>query len=226
MARGMSNKSPMAKTSGMSKRPVRQTQQAPPAPPTEPPGAPSLATLLPYPALLSGEECNVHGIFCYIIEHYGNEGIAILIQHYHGAGSSILVGDWSGQVIDLTDSKHPLQVIAQQFLSQHGLRLIQLTHLIKLPQCILYVAARNKPVLVDVRVSLNKFAGPGMLRDVFGKVVETQHVIDVKVLDDAVYHSIQSGAEPFASDVIVKPSRFRCSMVGQTAVPIYVEFRR
>jgi hypothetical protein len=82
-------------------------------------------------------------------------------------------------------------------------------------------------LLVDVQVSLNKMAGPGMLRDVFGKIYPTQEVLKIESLDDRAIEYIEKGTGNYEGELIIKPSKFSVfSPNTELLVPLYVEVKR
>jgi len=139
----------------------------------------------------------------------------------------MVVGDWDGNVVPLDDVSHPLSGLAKTCLDTVSVLSYRVVRGIGLDKAILYFATSGDGlVLVDVRVSLNKFVGPGMLQDVWGKVLRTQEIISIEVLKDAVFDSIVAGREPYSPSLILKPSRFRYASVGNDPVPLYVEVMR
>jgi len=188
---------------------------------------PTVSTLLPLPRPIPIDEfMGIQGMFCYIIEHYGNSGLALLIQRT-GTNVAMSIGDWDGNVIAPDDAKHPMHIKVNACLNSVAIMAYQVLKHIVVDQAIFYFATINdRFVLVDVRLSLNKFIGPGMLQDVFGKVLETQKIICVEILNSTIMDSIMVGRDQFAPSVILKPSRFRFATVGTDPVPLYVEVLR
>ena len=174
--------------------------------------------LLAYPPL-AHDIGLVRGVFCYIIKPYKLSGISCLIARSDG-DVRITVGDFRGNAIDLL-AKSSIAVIANEFLKQYLAILIQYTKLVGVDKIIYYFSLRddNTLVLVDARLSINKFLGPGMLRDVFGKRLPTQEVKGIEVLSNQLFEQLQAGTGIFRDDVILKPSRFRFL---PTADPCYV----
>jgi len=187
----------------------------------------SKATLLPLPKPIPLQEFpGIRGMFCYIIEHYGNSGLSLLIQR-NGEHVQFIIGDWDGNTIPVGDLEHPLCAAANACLNSVSIMAYQVMKHIKIAQALFYFAIHNdKFILVDVRISLNKFIGPGMLQDVFGKVLETQKTICIEILNDAILDSIMVGRDQFSPSLILKPSRFRFATMGNDPIPLYVEVMR
>ena len=78
------------------------------------------------------------------------------------------------------------------------------------------------PVLVDIRMSLNKFLGPGMIRDVFGKTFDTQQILKIDVMSEQLLEQIGNGSGSFSSGTIIKPSRARFIEIDGKPVPLYI----
>ena len=64
-------------------------------------------------------------------------------------------------------------------------------------------------LLADVRLAPNRFAGPGMIADVFGKLVPTIETLKIEVLDDRAMGVIKSGSGSCAAENLpVGPSKY------------------
>ena len=190
-------------------------------------GISDLPSFLPHPKAIDLSSCGaIKGLFCYIIRHYGNIGVSIL-YHRTGDETRLIAGDWDGNIIDLADQKHPHMRLAHIVLSQYGQKIIDLGRAIQITQAMYYLTIdAGKFILVDVQLSLNKFAGPGMVRDVFGKIFNTPEVISIEILDEKALDGIASGAGKYSGDLILKPSRFRTIVHEKTLVPLYAEVVR
>ncbi len=202
----MPNKSPTVKSSGTSELP----------------------TLLPYPTLIPFAEFNgVNGMFCYIFEHYGLDGISCLVQT-DNEGTRVIVGDWHGHVTDLSDSKHRLYQITNNLLMKHGTALINLIRAVRLKQAQFFFVpcGDGSFMLADVQLALNKFAGPGMIKDVFGKMFNIPKLIKIDVVKDKILQDIIDGSGQFAGNLIIKPSRFRMVKANNIMTPLYLEVSR
>jgi hypothetical protein len=66
-------------------------------------------------------------------------------------------------------------------------------------------------LLVDVRLTADKFAGPGMVKDLFGKVVRTQEVMKIAAANE----------RDMTVPAILKPSVFKTMVVGEDVIPLY-----
>lgn len=191
--------------------------------------APALPKILPCPKLLPVDALlSLRSVLCYVIRHYGDRGISVLIQRQPKMDRvAVVCGDWAGNALDLTASGE-LNDAAKHFLSKQLAVFINTMRLIKLEQCQLFLAlADDGLVLVDLQVSLNKMAGPGLLRDVFGKLYRTQEVLKIEPIDERVMEAIQAGTGTYTGDLIIKPSRYRIYEVKNNLyTPLYVGIRR
>lgn len=156
----------------------------------------------------------VRDMLCYIIRDYDHsDGRTVLLKRGK-EDSTVLIGDRKCVLLDI-----PKDEKAQQLL-----RIIpsiyKIMRHIGLQQAQYYFS--NDLTLTDVRISANKFLGPGMLRDVFAKSVTTQDVIHITPLDDTAIQAMTTGAYPYNGDLIIKPSRFR----EADANPLYLRFSR
>jgi len=81
----------------------------------------------------------------------------------------------------------------------------------RIPQAQFYFSGDK---LVDIRTHLNKFVGPGMLRDLCGKVLPTQDIVDIQPLSKDVLAGINRC-------VILKHSSFKVIVRGNQMIPMY-----
>jgi hypothetical protein len=176
--------------------------------------------MLPHPEPLSNTAL-VSNMLCYIVKYYQNIGISCLISH-NKDDVVVLMGDWNGNVIDL-GGKDPLVLIVIDFLQNQAKRLLAISNAAGVKQAIYYFALDTGiPVLVDIRLSLNKFLGPGMIRDVFGKTFDTQQILKIDVMSEQLLEQIKNRAGNYSGGVIIKPSRSRFMEVNDKPVPLYV----
>lgn len=187
-------------------------------------------SMLPHPKPINISEYDgIKGIFCYIIEHYGYAGISCVIaRDITRDRITLSIGDWDGNVLDLENRTHPLADTAYRFIGRHGEDLARVMHATQVQHAIFYFAIDDKFnfMLVDIRTHLDKFSGPGMIKDVFGSVVPIQKEIGISMLDDKLFPSIVNGKGIYSGDLILKPSRFRSITVNDNPSPLYIEVTR
>lgn len=163
-----------------------------------------MPSLLAYPEILNlGDLPELQNQLVYVIRGYPLNGLAIMI-HREDGGVTIQVGDWDGQVLNPKENE-----LIQQFLDQHIQRLVTVMKHAGVPSAMFYVTYQDDEFrLVDIRTSLNKFSGPGMIRDLFGKAMATQEVRKVVHLDDQTMEAIESNKGSYQGDLILKASAF------------------
>jgi hypothetical protein len=179
---------------------------------------------LPYPKIYDIKDLEeIKNKFCYVLDSYPLEGVALVIarQNEHVC---IRVADWSGKIIDLEkDNKY--QKYLELIMKEYCGRVVMTMKLISIPKAIFYFSADNNiPRLVDMRLSINKFCGPGYLQDFFGKqgIPVQKGVGDPVVIDDVNYNMITSGKGDYvAGNYILKPSAFKFIIREEEVVPLY-----
>ena len=179
--------------------------------------------LLKYPKYV-GLDSSIIGTFCYIVRHPEEPGPTMVIQKFK-EDIYVQFGDWLGNIIEPHDTSHKLHEQILKILELHFINIVSTMRLIQLTQAQLYFS--KKLLLVDIRISLNKFAGPGMLKDIFGKIVPTQEVLSMETIDSRVFAAITNNSGTYNGNLLLKPSRFReIELQDRTFVPLHVEVRR
>ena len=207
-----------------------------------PSGISELPSILPYPNILSLEDIeeDIKGQFVYVIKGYVEEGLAVVIKRGDSKSDDFVylkIGDFDGNDIDLTDESHPLQQAALFFAEQVSADFVEMMRILKISQVLIYVSVSDVAVdasgnyeaewkLVDLRTSLNKFYGPGMIKDLFSKVFPTQEVIKVTSVTDEVLSAIYKNEGSFKGDLILKCSKFKTIERGNELLPLYASIRR
>lgn len=174
----------------------------------------------------------------YVIRHYGNIGISVLISKQKDVKGKkvdpdkdilVLCGDWRGNSLDLADrTSSPLTEHALKFVRNDIGLFLQMMKTIRLEQAQFFLAlSPDGLILVDMQVAVTKLVGPGMLRDIFGKVYRTQEVLKVEPFDARALEYIQKGTGNYEGNVIVKLSKFSLfSPTKDLSVPLYTGIER
>lgn len=175
-------------------------------------------TLLKYPKFLDKQHLNnVRDVLCYLIEDYGLTGVSVLLSRDKSKDRVVvLIGDWDGNLIDI---KNPVGITKEEcdtILSKYVPDMINIMNLTRVDQAQYYMDSRLR--LVDVQVSVNKFVGPGMLRDVFSRTFAIPEVLAIKQLDADSILSLQNDNK----HIVAKPSRFRLFEADKTYTPLYI----
>jgi hypothetical protein len=170
-----------------------------------------IPALLPYPKILPLDEVpELDGRLVYVIEGYALDGVAILL-FFHEGNMGAKFGDFDGNPINPGDIDF---IDASLFVE----KLSELMVRARIRQAIFYVSESG--VLVDIRISLNVMTGPGMLKDLCGKILPTQKIIDIKPLDEELKETIEK--EDY---IILKHSSFKVITRGDEMVPLYATKR-
>lgn len=190
-----------------------------------------LPQVLPYPQLLDFNSTkSIRDIYSYIIKHYGNSGLSVLIYRQPSKDETVVIcGDWNGNNIDLVDNSSKLAEIALKFCQDSLPLFVKTQSLIKIDQAQYFFALNDdKLILVDIQLAYNKFASPGFIRDMFGKVFDTQEVMKTEIIDQRSIEAIKKGSGSYEGDLIIKPSRPRThhNAIDNSFQQLYVEIKR
>lgn len=186
----------------------------------------SKIAVLPYPELIAPREA-IKDVYSYVIKDYGNKGLAAVISREKG-NVQVQLGDWNRNEIDLA-TKTELQPYALKFAQKMLPNFVNMMHSANINMAQYFFAIDEQElVLVDMQTSLNKFVGPGMIKDIFGRICETQKILKTEVIDDKVSHAIDQGTGSYEGNLIIKPSRFRLHHIVEINkyVPLYVHIKR
>lgn len=160
-----------------------------------------MPSLLAYPEIKPIEQVpSIIGLFCYAVESY-EPSYCCLIKR-HGGEAGITLGDWDGN-----------HAASEGVLKDKVPKLLKLMSHVGLEQAQFFFSSSNQ--LVDVQLSLNKFIGPGMLRDLFNGIVPVQRIL---AIDTMTPEKIE---EMSGNSIILKPSRFRYYEVDGVITPLY-----
>lgn len=174
--------------------------------------------MLSYPELLSLDKLpEIKGKLVYVVKAYPLNGLAVMIARKSG-NVMVKFADWDAKPL-MPNAELPFS-----FFNKKGSDFVGLMYAAKIDQAIFYLTPDFR--LVDMRSSLNKFVGPGMVRDLFGKIIDIQEVTKVTGLDDNTLEAIKAGTGSFEGDLIIKPSVFRTVTRGKKMYPSYAVVRR
>lgn len=182
-----------------------------------------IPSLLSYPEIINLRDCpEVSNHLVYVIKKYNEDGLSVLIKRHPKDQVSVSFGDFDGNMIDITNTNHRYHSAINLFLSKYNNKFVTLMKLINLPQAIFYISVNDtKLVLVDIRLGLDKFSGPGMIRDVFKNIIDTQEVVSIVHLDDNNLQLIKSHTGQYNHDLIIKTSIFKTIDRGNKVLPAY-----
>jgi hypothetical protein len=140
-----------------------------------------------------------------------------------------ICGDWKGNNIDIINSEEQLAVLGLKFMQNDLTKFLETMRLIGIEQVQFFFAIDDDElVLVDMQVAYNKFASPGMVRDIFGRIYRTQDIIKTEIIDERAVEAIKRGAGSYEGNIILKPTRFRMyhEAIDNSFQPLYVEIER
>lgn len=182
---------------------------------------------LPYPEIYKlSEASEVRDKFCYILKPYPLAGVSLTIVRAEGQ-VLVRLADWGGKLIDAQECEESPFV---KEVMKYGCLIINFMKLSAIPKSQYYFSEDGEvPRLVDMRLSLNKFCGPGYLVDFFGKmnIPIQERVGEPIIANEDKIKQIQNGDGIYTSErYILKPSAFKSIMRGDNLVPLYVVIER
>lgn len=180
---------------------------------------------LPYPGVLPFTELKeIHSKFCYVFKAYPMEGISTTIARDHKNGiCCIRLADFKGNTIP-PDNLGKHKDIVEEIMTKYSHKIIHTLKLIGVPKAIFYFSQSDIPRLVDIRLSNNKFCGPGYLSDFFGKlgIPIQERVGDPVVLNEEKTNQIINHVGIYTNKAhILKPSAFKFILRGEDVFPAY-----
>jgi hypothetical protein len=180
---------------------------------------------LSYPKPLQSNYLDtLKNVLCYVIRQYSDDGLSVLISK-QSDDIAVLFGDWHGNLYDIREDK-PSTKICKTFMDEYLNNIYTLMKYIRVDMLQMFIDTTNDFKLVDIQLSLNKYTGPGMLRDVFNSIINTQEVLAIEPLDDRALEAIKHGTGTYEGDLILKPSKFRLYEDGGSYFPHYVSVKR
>jgi hypothetical protein len=173
---------------------------------------------LSYPKILPLQEIHeIRGKLCYVFKAYSLEGYSCVIVREKG-NICVRFSDWNGNILDLS-KQHDLS----PNFGESVIKLATLMRYIRVDRLQAYFSGKDKVMLVDIRLTFNKFISPGMLNDLIGKLgIEVPEVIGRPIgLDDANISKLLSKSGEYSGTIIVKPSVFKSIVRGEEILPAY-----
>lgn len=163
-------------------------------------------------------------VLCYVVRKYSDDGLSVLISR-KSEDIAVIFGDWHGNLYDIREDK-PTTIMCKKFMEEYLNNVYSLMKYINIDMLQMFVDTTNEFTLVDIQLSLNKYTGPGMLRDVFDPIIRTQEVMVIEPMDDRALEAIKHGTGTYEGDLILKPSKFRLYEDGGSYYPHYVSVIR
>jgi hypothetical protein len=186
--------------------------------------------VLPYPKYYDHTELKrLEHIYCYVQKHPGDVDLTVLIYRDTQKDDVYTVfSDAAGNLIELESDVTPLGITSRKFVKDELVNYVRLMNVIKIEQAQYHFSiAGDILTLVDVRTSLNKCVSPGLIEDVFGKLVNTLKTKNTVILNPSVIDAIIQGQGSYEGNLLIRPSRFRLNDDDPiNFAPLYVEIRR
>lgn len=185
----------------------------------------------PYPTMLPFcTTPEIKNVLCYVLRHYGVDGLSISVVRKPVKGDvniSIMYGNWRGVRTDLESDTQDARA-ALFFQDKYLTTFLETMRLINIQSAQFYAAVgKDDLILTDIRLGPTKLTGPGMVRDIFGKLMRTPEMLKLEVIDDAATDAINRGFGSYTGDLIIKPSKFRTVERPELGTcPLLVEVRR
>ena len=182
-----------------------------------------LPDVLPYSPFLdfSKRIAQFKNMFCYVLRGYPRKGVAMMICRESG-DVFVRVADFNGIILEPVRNKTVATVI-EKYLN----RLVFTMKTIRLKQAIYYFSGEQDFTLVDMRLTLDRFCGPGYLNDFFGKQgIPIQVSINQPIiLTDENIEMLSDSKGDYSGPIILKPSAFKFTMEGGQPIPLYGALR-
>lgn len=153
--------------------------------------------------------------YVYVYDYF-KDGFSVLIDRdVKNDGIIFKFGDFNGDLYDnlfVENNKHMADVVP---------RAVMLMKLIKLSKAQFYFDFNCN--LVDIRLSLNKFMSPGMLKDIFSKQLSVLPSLDIFHLTKEKFKDICDGK--YKRNIIIKNSTFKTIVRDDAFYPLYGVFK-
>jgi hypothetical protein len=181
-----------------------------------------IPALLPYPKIYPLSDIpEILNRICYIIEVYSLDGVGVVVSRDTG-DICFRLCDFSGKLLEPDNKKYHrmFKIIFEKFMP----RLIQTMQIISIAKGQFYFSCIESPILVDLRLSLNKFCSPGYLEDIFGRqgLLVQKSVGKPILLDEQNLKKVRDGVGIYESGhFIIKPSTFKSIIRGDEVLPMY-----
>ena len=183
-----------------------------------------IPTSLPYPKLCAFDDIKeLNKVYCYVIKKYPLSGIGLTVIRQEG-NICIRVSDFAGNLLDVSSQNHIYNSCINEVMIKYTPRIVLTMKLSGIPKAMFYFANIEKPILVDMRLSINKFCGPGFLQDIFGKqgIPIQEQIGSPVVLDEEIIEKLCEGHGDYShGKFIIKPSAFKSIMRGDQLLPMY-----
>ncbi len=150
------------------------------------------------------------------------DGFSVLISIKDGV-AGVKFGTFEGQEIPIED----LDARMKNYLTRYHDKVVELLVTIRQPYIQLFLCELNGDlVLTDAQVNASKMLGPGMIAEIFSKVITTPSVIKIEQISEEILDLMEKGSGNYSGDLLIKPSLFKTITRGKYSRPLYAAVRR
>jgi hypothetical protein len=161
-----------------------------------------------YPTFFDVKEYSklFNNLYSYIIVPYSlDDGYSLYIGFRNGY-VFVRLSDFKSNEYKISDSKY-------KPILKYVSKLVNLMKTARIVESCYYFSNKSNPVLVDVMISANKFLGPGMIRDIYKKILPTQEIVEIA--------TVSSDNLSKYMGKFIKPSRFKYLIEDKEFRPLY-----
>ena len=178
--------------------------------------------MLPYPTnIINFDDCpELHNKSCYVIKQYPLSGIIMMIVRHKMKNDNIVTIN----LADFNGNKEKISEDQTKQIMQYSQKLVMTMKLTGIPKAIFYFSMAEKPMLVDIRLSQNKFISPGYIADFYGKQgIPTQESINKPIImsDDNIKMLKSAIGDYTSGKFILKPSVPNIITRNDQIMPMY-----
>jgi len=179
-----------------------------------------LLDVLPYNKILNIQDVpELKGQFVYVMNDYEDDGFSVVIYKDDG-NIKFSFGDFNGNKLNPINNKCKNLEYIDKFLAGPLRKMSSLLVVTGVKSMQAYVSISNEEmILIDIRTHYDKYVGPGMLRDVFGKCdIKIPSYVETGcyLTDDKIKELKKSPKKH-----IVKPSSFKMIARDDDVQPMY-----
>lgn len=167
-----------------------------------------LPDFVDYPELFNVKEYSslFNNLYAYIINPYTVDSGYSLYIGFRDDNIFIRLADLNSNKLSLSDGSNTK-------ILKYVDKLYNVMKVARIREACYYFSNVNNPILVDVMISANKFMGPGMIKDVFSKIMPTQEIVELSMVSVDNFSNF--------TGKIIKPSRFKYVIEDGRFRPLY-----
>ncbi len=140
------------------------------------------------------------------------------------------ISDFTGKIIKNApiDTTVECKQVRTILINGYINKIVDTMRLIKLNKAIYYFTGDVEPLLMDIRMSINKFASSGFIEDIFGKqgIPILNRLCDPITLDDKILDMVVKGDGVYGGNLLIKPSVFKFIVKDDQVCPLYKVVKR